>query len=118
MANEYKEYNNYSQQDKDSMRTLAADTSNANEATIIGQTDEVESLLKSLIKEVQDVDANTDAVESKLDTVISNIDGIEGKLDTIIGDLSNVKTLIGNNTLEVTTQGQAIVQAIQAEQQS
>lgn len=84
MTTGYKQYNNYSQQDKDSMRTLAADTSNANETTLINQTDQVESLLSSVIKELQDVDANTDAIETKLDTLAGYVDGIEGKLDSVI----------------------------------
>ena len=42
----YKDYNNYSQQDKDSMRTDSSIKSNTNESTIISQTDQVESLQK------------------------------------------------------------------------
>lgn len=82
----YKDYNNYSQQDKDSMRTRANDISNKNEATLIGQTDEVESLLRTVI--------------SKLDTIIGHVDGVEGA--------------ISGNTQEVRTQGQAIVDQLQS----
>ena len=44
----YKDYNNYSQQDKDSMRTDSSIKSNTNESTIISQTDQVESLLTDI----------------------------------------------------------------------
>ncbi len=63
MPTTYKEYNNYSQQDKDSMRTLAADTSNANESTIISQTDQVESLLSTIISRLETLHADVDQVE-------------------------------------------------------
>lgn len=92
MSTGYKEYNNYSQRDKDSMRTLAADTSNANETTLIGQTDELESLVKATNSKLDDIKAYTDGVETKLDTLANKldtlagyVDGIEGKLDTLAG---------------------------------
>lgn len=69
MATSYKDYNNYSQQDKDSMRTLAADTSNTNEETLISQTDNVETLLSTIITKLETIDGHVDQVESKIDAV-------------------------------------------------
>lgn len=101
MATGYKQYNNYSEQDKDSMRTLAADTSNTNETTLIGQTDELESLVKATNSKLDDIKAYTDGVEAKLDTLAnkldtlaSYVDGIEGKLDTINTSVGNADTHI------------------------
>ena len=84
---DYKQYNNYSEQDKDSMRTDADIKSNQNEKTLISQTDQVESLLtniKSLL-----VDINT-----ALGPVNNNLTTIEGKQDTAKGVLD----IIANNT--------------------
>ena len=62
----YKDYNNYSQQDKDSMRTDSSIKSNTNESTIISQTDQVESLLtdiKNLLTTIKNNnDTNTAAI--------------------------------------------------------
>jgi hypothetical protein len=62
----YKDYNNYSQQDKDSMRTDSSIKSNTNESTIISQTDQVESLLtdiKNLLTTIKNNnDTNTTAI--------------------------------------------------------
>lgn len=80
MATGYKEYNNYSQQDKDSIRTMDAETSNQNEATLIGQTDEVEGLLKT--------------TNNKLDTLATKLDTLATKLDTIATAVGNADTHI------------------------
>lgn len=95
MATGYKDYNNYSQQDKESMMAYAADTSNTNETTIIAQTDQVESLLSSLV--------------AKLDTLAGKIDTLNGKIDTLDGS-------VDLTTAEVKTQGEAIVAAINNQQ--
>lgn len=62
----YKDYNNYSQQDKDSMRTDSSIKSNTNESTIISQTDQVEPLLtdiKNLLTTIKNNnDTNTTAI--------------------------------------------------------
>lgn len=80
MPNTYKDYNNHSQQDKDSMRTLAANTSNANEATLISNTDEVENLLT--------------AINTKLGTIISHVDQVEAKIDAVNTAVQNADTHI------------------------
>ena len=87
MPTTYKEYNNYSQQDKDSMRTLAADTSNANESTIISQTDQVESLLSTIITRLETLHADVDQVESKLDAVKTAVQNADTHIVAAIGAL-------------------------------
>ena len=87
MPTTYKEYNNYSQQDKDSMRTLAADTSNTNEATIISQTDQVESLLSTIITRLETLHADVDQVETKIDAVKTAVQNADTHIVTAIGAL-------------------------------
>ena len=94
MSTGYKEYNNYSEQDKDSMRTLAADTSNANETTIIGQTDELEGLVKATNSKLDDIKAYTDGIETKLDTLANKLDTLAGYVDGIEGKLDAVTTAV------------------------
>ena len=84
MPTTYKEYNNYSQQDKDSMRTLAADTSNANESTIISQTDQVESLLSTVIARLETLHADVDQVETKIDAVKTAVQNADTHIVTAI----------------------------------
>ena len=87
MPTTYKEYNNYSEQDKDSMRTLAADTSNANESTIISQTDQVESLLSTVIARLETLHADVDQVETKIDAVKTAVQNADTHIVTAIGAL-------------------------------
>ena len=84
---DYKQYNNYSEQDKDSMRTDADIKSNQNEQTLITQTDQVESLLA-------DVKSLLGDIKTALGTVNNNLTTIEGKQDTAKGVLDT----IANNT--------------------
>ena len=84
---DYKQYNNYSEQDKDSMRTDADIKSNQNEKTLISQTDQVESLLTNIKSLLGDI-------KTSLGTVNSNLTTIEGKQDTAKGVLD----IIANNT--------------------
>lgn len=84
---DYKQYNNYSEQDKDSMRTDADIKSNQNEKTLISQTDQVESLLTNIKSLLGDIKA-------ALGTVNNNLTTIEGKQDTAKGVLD----IIANNT--------------------
>lgn len=84
MPTTYKDYNNYSEQDKDSMRTLAANTSNANESTIISQTDQVESLLSTIITRLETLHADVDQVESKLDAIKTSVQNADTHIVTAI----------------------------------
>lgn len=84
MPTTYKDYNNYSEQDKDSMRTLAADTSNANESTIISQTDQVESLLSTIITRLETLHADVDQVETKIDAVKTAVQNADTHIVTAI----------------------------------
>ena len=115
MINNYKEYNNLGQQDKESAIAKAAENSNTNEGTLIANTDEVESLLRTVISKLETLNANTDTIEAKLDSIDGHVDGVENKLDTMEGDLTTINSSVGGVTNEVTTQGQAIVQAIQGQ---
>jgi hypothetical protein len=84
MPTTYKDYNNYSEQDKDSMRTLAADTSNTNESTIISQTDQVESLLSTVIARLETLHADVDQVETKIDAVKTAVQNADTHIVTAI----------------------------------
>lgn len=84
---DYKQYNNYSEQDKDSMRTEADIKSNQNEKTLISQTDQVESLLTNIKSLLGDI-------KTALGTVNNNLTTIEGKQDTA----KSVLDIIANNT--------------------
>ena len=84
---DYKQYNNYSEQDKDSMRTDADIKSNKNEQTLISQTDQVEALLTNIKSLLGDI-------KTALGTVNNNLTTIEGKQDTAKGVLD----IIANNT--------------------
>ena len=84
---DYKQYNNYSEQDKDSMRTDADIKSNQNEKTLISQTDQVESLLTNIKSLLGDI-------KTSLGTVNNNLTTIEGKQDTAKGVLD----IIADNT--------------------
>lgn len=93
MIENYEQYNNQPQQDKESMIAKAAENSNTNEGTLISQTDQVESLLTE--------------ISGKLSTLHSD-------LTTLHSDLGTLNTTTGQVKSEVTTQGQAIVAAIQS----
>lgn len=78
MPNTYETYNNYSQRDKESMRTEAAIKSSASSDTLVDQTDQVESLLGD--------------IKTALETVITHLSTIEGKQDTAKGVLDTIAT--------------------------
>lgn len=86
----YKDYNNYSQQDKDSMRTEADIKSNTNEETIISQTDQVETLLGDIKTALAAVNTNLTTIAGKIDTVNTNLGTIQGKQDTAKGVLDTI----------------------------
>ena len=69
------------------MRTDADIKSNQNEQTLIGQTDQVESLLTNIKSLLSDI-------KTSLGTVNNNLTTIEGKQDTAKGVLD----IIANNT--------------------
>ena len=86
----YKDYNNYSQQDKDSMRTEADIKSNTNEETIISQTDQVETLLGDIKTALATVNTKLTTIAGKIDTVNTNLGTIQGKQDTAKGVLDTI----------------------------
>lgn len=116
MITNHEQYNNVPQQDKESMIAKAAENSNTNENTIIANTDEVEGLLRTLIQKIDSLNTNTDAIEGLLGDILSEIHNqagvISGQLENIDGSLTTLNGTCGDTTHEVTTQGQAIVQAL------
>lgn len=100
MIENYEQYNNQPQQDKESMIAKAAENSNTNEGTLISQTDQVESLLTE--------------ISGKLSTLHSDLSTLHSDLNTLHSDLGTLNTTTGQVKSEVTTQGQAIVTAIQS----
>ena len=87
----YKDYNNYSQQDKDSMRTDADIKSNTNEQTLISQTDQVEALLGDIKTALAALKTAVNDVKAAVNT---NGSAIQGKQDAAKGVLDT----IANNT--------------------
>lgn len=102
MSEDYKVYNNNSEKEKESM--------------MVANTDEVESLLRTLIQKIDSLNTNTDAIEGLLGDILSEIHNqagvISGQLENIDGSLTTLNGTCGDTTHEVTTQGQAIVQAL------
>lgn len=94
MATGYKEYNNYSQQDKDSIRTMDAELSNQNETTIIGQTDELEGLIKTTNNKLDTLAGKLDTLATKLDTIAGYVDQLETKVDAVTTAVGNADTHI------------------------
>ena len=85
----YKDYNNYSQQDKDSMRTDADIKSNTNEQTLISQTDQVEALLGDIKTALAALKTAVNDVKSAVNT---NGSAIQGKQDAAKGVLDTIAT--------------------------
>lgn len=69
MAENYKEYNNYSEKEKESMMAANSTTSNQNEATIISNTDELEAKLDTLHTDLASLATRLETLASKLDTI-------------------------------------------------
>lgn len=121
MAKDYKYYNKFAQQDKDSMRTAMHEQSNENEATLIDQTDEVEGLLRTVINRLESLMAYTDTLEAKLQTIIDQTDGLEGGISSVVTNTSNIATYtdqleakVDATTTAVGNAQVAIVNAIEA----
>lgn len=79
----YKDYNNYSQRDKESMRTAAADASVTAEQTLVTQTDDVEPKLTS-------INSSLNAIKTAEQTIQNNTDQVE---EYLAGILATVKKL-------------------------
>ncbi len=72
MPNTYETYNNYSQRDKESMRTEAVIKSSASGDTLVTQTDQVESLLTDIKNALTAIQGKQDAAKNVLDTIATN----------------------------------------------
>lgn len=128
MESGYKTYNNYSQQDKDSMRTYAANTSNENEATIINGIAVLQAKLDSIAAQLEVLEEAIVTVQEHIDTVNTSVNSVKGSVDTVNTSLDTVNTSVNNVkgavdivntsvagvTTAVNTQGGQIVSAIEA----
>lgn len=97
----YKDYNNYSQRDKESMRTAAADASVTAEQALVTQTDDIEPKLTS-------INTNVAATKTATQTILSKMDGISGDLAVVINLLQELvdasyKIEVNPEELEVDT---------------
>ena len=72
MPNTYEMYNDYSQRDKESMRTEAVIKSSASGDTLVSQTDQVESLLTDIKNALTAIQGKQDAAKGVLDTIATN----------------------------------------------
>lgn len=79
----YKDYNNYSQRDKESMRTAAADASVTAEQALVAQTDDVEPKLTT-------INTNIAAIKTAEQTILSNVSSISGDLTIVINLLQEL----------------------------
>lgn len=114
---DYKDYNNYSQRDKESMRTAAADESVSQEKLLVTQTDEVEGKLTAIntdttaIKtDVGKIKTDVAAIKTAEQTIQSRVDGIPQDLGMIISLLEQLvaasyKIEANPSSLEVTSSG-------------
>lgn len=114
---DYKDYNNYSQRDKESMRTAAADESVTQEKLLVTQTDEVESKLTAIntdttaIKtDVGNIKTNVGLIKTAEQTIQNSVSGLSQDLSTIISLLEQLvaasyKIETDPSELEVTSTG-------------
>ena len=79
----YKDYNNYSQRDKETMRTAAADASVTAEQALVTQPDDIEPKLTTR-------NTNIAAIKTAEQTIQSNVSSISGDLTTVINLLQEL----------------------------
>lgn len=72
MPNTYETYNNYSQRDKESMRTEAVIKSSASGDTLVVQMDQVISLLDDIKTALTETQGKQDEAKSVLDIIAMN----------------------------------------------
>lgn len=97
MPDTYKQYNNYSQQDKDSMRTEADIASNTNEQTLISQTDQVESLLGDIKTLLGDVKTALGQIKTSVDNTKTSVDAVKTSVDNTKTAVDDVKAAVNTN---------------------
>lgn len=118
MAKDYRHYNRYSQQDKDSMRTAMGEKSNENEAVLMKQTDELEGLLKNTNTKLDVNNEHLTTIEEKLDDLATNLSDTQNniilKLDEILTAIEKLDTSLGTVDASVNKANTDIVAAIGA----
>ena len=86
--NDYKEYNNYSQRDKESMRTAADDK-------LVEQTDDVESKLTSIDTSATAIRADVGTIKSDISTIKSRTTSIQNDVSSIYSAQSTITQMLG-----------------------
>ena len=98
---DYKDYNNYSQRDKESMRTYADDK-------LVEQTDDVESKLTSIdstattIKsDVATIKSDTATIKGSTTSIKTNVSSISSNTSAISNSTANIFELLNNKRVSV-----------------
>lgn len=87
----YKDYNNYSQRDKESMRTAAADASVTAEQTLVTQTDDVEPKLTSIDTSATTIKTDVGNIKTNVGTIKTDTALIKTHVQTIQSNTSQVE---------------------------
>lgn len=87
--NDYKEYNNYSQRDKESMRTAADDK-------LVEQTDDVENKLTSLDTNITTIKTDVGAIKTNVGTIKTDTALIKTQVQSIQSNTSQVEIYLSN----------------------
>lgn len=85
--NDYKEYNNYSQRDKESMRTAADDK-------LVAQTDDVENKLTSLDTSITTIKTDVGTIKTNVGTIKTDTSLIKTHVQTIQSNTSQVENYL------------------------
>lgn len=106
--NDYEEYNNYSQRDKESMRTAADDK-------LVEQTDDVESKLTSIDTSTTAIKSDVATIKADTATIKTDVGNIKTNVGTIKTDTALIKThvqTIQSNTGQVENYLSSILNAV------
>lgn len=91
---DYKDYNNYSQRDKESMRTAAADESVTQEKLLVTQTDEVESKLTAINTDTTAIKTDVGNIKTNVGTIKTHVQTIQSNTDQVENYLSDILTAV------------------------
>lgn len=93
---DYKDYNNYSQRDKESMRTAAADESVTQEKLLVNQTDEVESKLTAINTDTTAIKTDVGNIKTNVGTIKTDTALIKTHVQTIQSNTSYVESYLSD----------------------
>lgn len=91
---DYKEYNNYSQRDKESMRTYADDK-------LVEQTDDVESKLTSIDSSTTTIKSDVATIKSNTASIKTNTSSTSSNTSAISNSTANIFELLNNKRISV-----------------